>query len=281
VVRLQRSLLAADSGSLPRWGADGIYGAETTAAVSAWIEHHPSWHGAALDELRPRLVRAILGIVEGCDISGYQVAAGLDWAAAREAGLGFAFVKISEGRRATQSAVHHVVRARAAAPEICLGGYAYGRVGSPPRAQAVVAADAALELELPVLALDLEDWAQGVSARQTIAWALAWAAVVEARMGRPPVLYVQPSYHRYRLAGGADLARLPLWHAGGWRGEGLPSALDVPTRLTPPWPRVSVWQVMGNRGRVPWYRGGRGAIDRDVYLGTEAELRAFWRAEDH
>jgi GH25 family lysozyme M1 (1,4-beta-N-acetylmuramidase) len=110
-------------------------------------------------------------------------------------------------------------------------------------------------------ALDLErsegaDPCHGRTAAELVAWVREFSATYQALTGRVPVIYVRTDMWQRCLGDDRGIgAGHPLWlfdHEGG------------PGPWPSGWARPTIWQ-----------RGVERGIDRNVWFGTEAALRAF------
>ncbi|MDR4308398.1 glycoside hydrolase family 25 protein [Chelatococcus sambhunathii] len=114
------------------------------------------------------------------------------------------------------------------------------------------------------------DWEESFSGRDMpLAEAEEFVTLIEARLGRPPVIY-GGRHLRERLVGveRSALSRCPLWYA-----RFAPEPKGVP----PLWDRWTFWQYTdGASGPEPHEVAGIGPCDRDLFNGTEAEFYARW-----
>jgi lysozyme len=196
--------------------------------------------------------------VDGIDVSKYQGV--IDWPAVREAGIGFAFIRVSDGLT-DPDPMFAANWAGAAAAGIHRGAYQFFRPLRDPVAQADLLVDAmgprrAGDLP-PVIDVEVSD---GVDRDGLAAAVRVWLARVEARTGRRPLVYT--SAYFWADAVGADLSAYPLWLAQWDR--------DCPT-VPAPWPDWVFWQT-SSTGRVA---GIEGDVDTDVFHGDLAALQAF------
>jgi lysozyme len=189
----------------------------------------------------------------GIDVSHYQ--GRIDWRAVEAAGIGFAYMKATEGATFTDPMFR---RNWAAAGEtrIVRGAYHRFRAGRDGAAQAnhFLAVVSLRDGHLPPV-LDVES-TDGVSDARLVRGVRAWLAEVERRTGKRPVVYTKPGFRRAHL--GTALDDYPLWIAE--------YGVDSPS--VDPW---HFWQH-SERGRVAGI--GR-AVDLDRFNGSHAELRAL------
>lgn len=196
----------------------------------------------------------------GVDVSHYQ--GRIDWAAVEQAGVGFAFVKATEGT----SFVDHTFRrhwAELGETHILRGAYHRFRPARDAAAQAahfLAVVDVRAGDLPPVLDVEATD---GVSDARLIRGVRTWLQVVEARTGVRPIVYTKPGFRRAHL--GAALDDYPLWISE--YGVEQPSA-----------ERWTFWQH-SEQGRVP---GIEKIVDLDQFNGTHADLQqlAVSRAAD-
>jgi lysozyme len=170
-------------------------------------------------------------MVLGIDVSHYT--GPRDWSGLGRAGIGFAFVKATEGATVSDDLFAQHWRGLHQAGVPC-GAYHYGHPGGDAATQAahfysVVGTLAAEDLQ-PVLDLEVGD---GHLVAQVVGWALAFADAAEAMFGGELILYTG-GFWRNQLGNPtcADLGRRKLWTA---RYGGSPV-------LPRPWSRWSIWQ---------------------------------------
>lgn len=187
----------------------------------------------------------------GVDVSHYQ--GHVDWAAVEEAGVGFAFVKATEGVTYADPTFRRHWEALGETA-ILRGAYHRFRAGRDAEAQAehFLAVVPFREGDLPPV-LDVEA-TDGVSDARLIRGVRAWLRIVEARTGVRPVVYTKPGFRRAHL--GAALDDYPLWIAE--------YGVDSPSHA-----RWTFWQH-SEQGRVP---GIQKIVDLDRFNGTRADLR--------
>ncbi len=187
----------------------------------------------------------------GVDVSHYQ--GHVDWSAVEKAGVGFAFVKATEG---TTYADPTFRRHWAALGETRILRGAYHRFkptrDAAAQAEHFLAVVPVREGDLPPV-LDVEA-TDGVSDARLIRGVRTWLSTVERRTGVRPVVYTKPGFRRAHL--GAALDDYPLWIAE--------YGVDSPSH-----PRWTFWQH-SERGRVP---GIERIVDLDRFNGSHAELR--------
>ena len=196
------------------------------------------------------------------DVSSYDTVD--DWNAARASGLGFAFVRATDGTQFLDP-MFHTYWAGAKAAGVIRGAYQFFRPAEDPIAQADLLLQQIGTIERgdlpPVLDLEVSG---GLAPDAVTAAVHAWVAHVAAAIGRPPIVYAG-LYSWPTLTGGADLTTSPLWVAQ-YTTAPCP---DIPR----PWIQWSFWQDSAT-GSAPGVAGS-GALDLDVFAGTLDELTAF------
>ncbi|HET6232394.1 MAG TPA: glycoside hydrolase family 25 protein [Longimicrobiaceae bacterium] len=144
----------------------------------------------------------------GIDVSHYQ--GRIDWQAAADDGVGFAFVKATEGGRFVDPAF---ARNWAGLREVGIARGAYHRFR--PRLSGIAQADHFLRVvdvtegDLPPV-VDVES-VEGVGDARLVAGVRAWLGEVERRTGVRPIVYTKPGFRRAHL--GTALDDYPLWVA--------------------------------------------------------------------
>lgn len=188
-------------------------------------------------------------MIEGIDVSAYD-------GGIRDAGVGFAIVKVSEGGSLDASAGPHAAQAIAAGD--VLGAYHYLRLAPYAEAQAALFA-ASTPREALFLCLDVEGpELENASSRPTfLAMARAFIAWLHAHDPRPVLLYSSRGTWPGSL--GQD---------GNWVADytGDPNRLFL--RLTGQGVAWLIWQ----------WSGVTGQFDRDRFAGSSADLRDWCAA---
>ncbi|HEV7558291.1 MAG TPA: GH25 family lysozyme [Kofleriaceae bacterium] len=195
----------------------------------------------------------------GIDVSYYQDV--IDWTKVRDAGVAFAFIRVSDSTLVDDPMFE---RNWAAAKKagVLRGAYQFFRPDDDVRAQADLLVDAIARDpgELPPV-IDVE--VDGGKRPDEIAKRVrAWLARVHKRLGVEPIVYTGPAFWRDSV-GGADVGH-SLWIAH--YTEQCPM---VPA----PWTTWTYWQY-SEFGSVP---GIRGRVDLDVFRGTLDELQSSGR----
>jgi lysozyme len=117
-----------------------------------------------------------------------------------------------------------------------------------------------------LLVLDFEANPQGPS--MPLGEAYAFVTHVQAVTGRWPGLY-SGHYIKDLLGTRSDPVLANCWF---WLAQYGPTAVVPPT-----WPAWTLWQYTdGGMGPEPHEVPGIGACDRDLFNGSEAQLRAWW-----
>lgn len=197
------------------------------------------------------VVTAPAAEARGIDVSHYQ--GRIDWRAVAGEGIGFAYVKATEGATFTDPAFARNWSGAAEAG-IARGAYHRFRAGRDAVAQAdhFLSVVAPREGDLPPV-LDVES-TDGASDARLVRGVRAWLAEVERRTGVHPIVYTKPGFRRAHL--GTALDDYPLWIAE--------YGVDSPS--VDPW---HLWQH-SERGRV----AGIGTeVDLDRFNGSRAQLR--------
>jgi lysozyme len=214
----------------------------------------------ALWEAGRYLPPAGVGRPYGIDVSDHN--GDVNWPATRQGGCTFAFIKASEGTGYTPTTFIANWRGSKAAGVI-RSPYHYFHPELPGKDQAdyflqQIASAGGLDLADVHPALDVED-SFGQGAATVEAQLYAFAAEIEARTGRPTIVYTYPYYMRQFLPHISNLVTTsPLWFAS--YGSAPEHYLGQV-----PW---SFWQY-SDQGHVP---GVPVAVDLDVFNGTLAQL---------
>ena len=192
----------------------------------------------------------------GIDVSYYQ--GDIAWSRVRRAGVGFAFIRVSDGATIadTKFAANWSGAKRAG---VLRGAYQFFRPDENPIAQANVLIAELRKRgagELPPV-IDIE--VTGGLPLSTVATnARLWIEHVRSQLGVEPIVYTNPGM--WRWGGATELGRQLLWLAHYTHA--------CPT-VPPPWSRWTFWQYTDN-GRVD---GIDGPVDLDVFDGSPEQLR--------
>ena len=197
----------------------------------------------------------------GIDVSYHQEA--IRWPRVQEAGIQFAFIRVSDGTAVPDPRfVENWAAARRAG--IRRGAYQYFRPDDSATAQAdlLLAALAFDPGELPPV-LDVET-SGGRSPRQIADKIRVWLARVRDQLHVEPIIYTGPEFWRDGVDS-ADFTTQPLW---------LAHYTSICPTVPAPWTRWAFWQY-SETGRVP---GITGRVDLNVFHGTPDQLDDFARA---
>ncbi len=204
--------------------------------------------------------------VHGIDVSRWQ--ASIDWAAAREGGVNFAFVKATEGGDHANDA-HDAMRAGAAAAGVPAGAYHFWyhcRSGAEQARWFLKAAPPRPGSLPPVLDIEWTPFSPTCRdrppAREVRAEAASFLRVVEARYGRPAIVYATPDIWE-----DAELWKLPGNHEYWLRSVAAHPADRYGRR---DW---TFWQYSGT-GIVP---GIAGTTDVNAFRGSPASWARWLR----
>ena len=205
--------------------------------------------------------------VRGPDVSSHQHPSGytIDWAGARVAGAGFAFVKATEGLTYTNPYLASDL-AELAGAQIVRGAYHYARPrpgmeDAVAQANHFVAAAGLLNTvgDLPpVLDLERND---GLAPDELIAWTDAYLTEVARLTGRTPIIYTYPAFWRSSMADTTVFNQYPLWIA----------TYGPQPILVGGWSDYMFWQYTDSGSLA----GMSGAVDMSVFKGSSADLAAL------
>lgn len=213
-------------------------------------------------------------MIEGIDVSDHNtnttlnpvdnIKYPLDWAAIRQAGIDFAFIKATEGAGFAAKTFEYNIN-RAAEQDILVFPYHYFHASIPGRIQAewffrnVKNKYGLKNLGKP--AIDVEE-----SFRQDKTVVLReldnMAKAVEDLFGTTPIVYTYPYYWLRQLGNPLGYGKYPLWYAHYASSIGpLPAS----------WSFWSFWQYTAN-GHVA---GISSVVDRNMWNGTLENLKKF------
>jgi lysozyme len=195
--------------------------------------------------------------VQGVDVSGYQ--GPVDWAAAKAAGIAFAFARVSDGTGYPDTEFATNWPALRAAG-VVRGAYQFFRPAEDPAAQARIflamlsSAGGLRPGDLPpVIDVEVTDDTTDATIQ---AHMQAWVDAMQAGTGRQPIVYASPSF-AWHL--GTGFWSYPLWVAS-W-GVSCPA-------LPAGWSSWTFWQ----KSDVGTVQGIAGAVDLDEFDGSFGDL---------
>ena len=200
-------------------------------------------------------------VTKGIDVSYYQ--GSINWTTVANAGIKFAFIRVSDG-----TGFHDPKFASywsgAANAGIIRGAYQFFRPAQSVSGQANLLISALgghyTPGDLPPV-LDVED-AGGESAATVASKIRQWVDQVKQTLGVDPIIYTGKYFWRDQVGGPTSFAGNPLWIA-----QYTSLCPDLPS----PWTRWTFWQNT-ETGSVP---GISGQMDLDQFNGTLADLQAF------
>jgi lysozyme len=195
----------------------------------------------------------------GVDVSVYQ--SKTNWNSVASSGVGFAFIKATEGRGAKNTAFAQEWPAAQAAG-LVRSPYHYFVPTDDPHAQATFFLNTVGELSDTDLApmFDLEI-TNGMRASTVLANAQAWLDDVEAATGRIPIIYTNASFFN-QLGNPAGFDRYPLYVSD--------YQVNCP-KVPLPWTNWTFWQHTGS-GKTT---GIPGQVDLDMFNGSIDDLGTF------
>jgi lysozyme len=194
--------------------------------------------------------------VQGIDVSHYQGT--INWASVKNSGKAFAICKATEGTTFTDSKFATNWAGMKSAGLI-RGAYHFGRPGTDPVVQANKFCDVVRPTSGDLqMVLDIET-TDGKSPRQVRSWIVAFLNRIQARTGRPGIIYTGFYFWRDSAGNGSNL-NCPLW---------LAAYTSSPTNYVPAaWSTWSFWQYTSS-GSVP---GISGNVDRNAWNGSLTAL---------
>ena len=190
----------------------------------------------------------------------------IDLAAAKAGGIVAVIHKATEGA-GVQDAEYADRREQARELGLLWGAYHYAS-GASVSDQVANFLQQALPEDGDLVALDWESSTSGPD--MTLEQAQRFAQMIFAELGRWPAIY-GGRLLRETIGSSHDevLSNCPLWYS---RYASAP--IGVPTHT---WPQLTLWQYTdGNAGPPPHKSPGTGRCDRNIFMGTEDELRTQW-----
>lgn len=199
--------------------------------------------------------------VQGIDVSKWQGT--IDWARVKDAGVEYAFIRVSDGV-ASRDGKFAANWAGAKANGILRGAYQFFRPAQNIQTQAQLMIDAIggtyTPGDLPPV-IDVE--ADGGLSPATVAARIkTWVDKVEGATGVKPIVYTGKYFWRDEVGGPTDYVDHALWIA-----QYTSLCPDLPA----PWPSWTFWQYT-DRGRVD---GITGPVDMNRFNGTLDDLKVF------
>lgn len=206
-------------------------------------------------------VCAVGTVTKGIDVSYYQGT--IDWTQVANAGMKFAFVRVSDGLGFKDPKfASYWAGARSAG--LIRGTYQFFRPAQNVQMQADLLINAIggtyTPGDLPPV-LDVEDTG-GLGASTVAARVRSWVDYVKSRLGVDPIVYTGKYFWRDQVGGPTSFANNPLWIA-----QYTSLCPDLPA----PWTKWTFWQN-SSAGHVA---GISGNVDTDQFNGTLDELQAF------
>jgi lysozyme len=193
---------------------------------------------------------------QGIDVSHYQGT--VNWAAVRQAGCSFAFIKATDGLTVVDP-MFQQNWTQAQQAGLLRGAYHFFRANDDPQDQAnffCTTVGSPGELP-PVLDVEINS---GVSNSQVISGIEIWLQAVESWAGCRPILYTSPGF--WDSLGTSSFGAYPLWVA-----EYGVSAPKIPSG----WESWTFWQY-SQGGSIS---GISGNVDLDYFSGTLEDLRTL------
>ncbi len=201
---------------------------------------------------------------KGIDVSKWQGT--IDWARVKNAGIAFAFIRVSDGANSHDSKfASNWANARAAG--VIRGAYQFFRPAQSVTAQADLLLDAIggsyTPGDLPPV-IDVESNG-GLSPTTVASRVRQWVDRVQAALGVTPIVYTGKYFWRDEVGSPASFESSPLWIA-----QYTSLCPDLPG----PWSKWTFWQYTSS-GSVS---GIAGHVDTNRFNGTLADLHAFVNA---
>jgi GH25 family lysozyme M1 (1,4-beta-N-acetylmuramidase) len=212
------------------------------------------------DNLRAR-VCATGTTTQGIDVSYYQ--GNINWTSVKNAGIKFAFLRVSDGT-GFKDPKFATYWAQAKAAGLIVGTYQFFRPSQDVVAQADILINALggsyTPGDLPPV-IDVEADG-GLSPATVAARVRTWVDRVKLKLGVDPIVYTGKYFWRDEVGGPTSFVGNPLWIA---------QYTNLCPDLPAPWAKWTFWQNT-DKGSVA---GISGPVDMDKFNGTLAELQAF------
>jgi GH25 family lysozyme M1 (1,4-beta-N-acetylmuramidase) len=206
------------------------------------------------------LAASALAYADGIDVSHHQ--GPITWSKVDSAGIGFAFMKATEGATYADPTLH-VNWSGAEKEGIYRGAYHFAR---PSLAAGSAAQQASFYVskvgsfsdkgDLPPV-LDLEATG-GLGVTSLTTWVSTWLSAVERSTGRAPIIYVSPSFWESSMGNSTSFHHYPLWVAHYASKPRVPGG----------WSTWTFWQHTSS-GSVS---GITGNVDMNIFNGSAARL---------
>jgi lysozyme len=250
---------------LPRGGFRLLFLAAAALALASCASNNAVVLGDAKPHPGVALARALP--VHGIDVSKWQ--GKIDWASVRDAGTQFAFIKATEGGdHFDERFLENWVGAKKAG--VPRGAYHFMFWCRPAEQQAawfrkiVPAEPGAMP---PVLDVEWNGESKlcpgKISRAKALGMIRTMLHAMEAHTGKRPIIYTDITFHEDILEG--ELLDYPHWVRS--------TAAEPHQRYADR--RWTMWQYT-TTGRVP---GVKGAVDRNVFYGSEDDWMAFLQAD--
>ena len=194
--------------------------------------------------------------IQGVDVASYQGYP--NWTSVKNSGKTFVFNKATEGTTYTNP-YFATNWARIKAAGLIRGAYHYARPNTDPVTQANFFCNTVQPISGDLqMMLDLEV-TDGRTPSQVRAWTVSFINRIQARTGRPGIIYTGFYFWRDRAGNGSNL-NCPLF---------LAAYVTNPSAYVPAaWPFYTFWQYTST-GSVP---GISGNVDRDAFNGSMTGL---------
>jgi len=207
----------------------------------------------------PHIVAKSTGIY-GIDVSHHQ--GQIDWRKAKQAGVSFAYLKASEGRKFIDPCfTQNWLGTKQAG--VVRGAYHFFHANIDPIEQAKNFIQQVQPLLTgfalpPALDIEYTPNMNSVTAIELMAKAKQWLEYVEHALGVTPIIYTSQSFWEDYIGNNPVFAKYPLWLAAAMRQPGPPSS----------WQEWTFWQF-SPRGQVP---GIMTAVDLNYFGGNKKEF---------
>ncbi|MFZ6743972.1 glycoside hydrolase family 25 protein [Undibacterium sp. JH2W] len=199
--------------------------------------------------------------VQGIDVSHYQGT--VNWTAVKNAGIGYAFAKATDGNTYVDTQFQ-TNWAGIKAAGLLRGAYHFYESNDDPVTQAnnfIKTVGSLATGDLPPV-IDIEAYKGDFGSTTLVANVQTWLNTVEQALGCTPMIYTGPSFWNQYMNN--SFSRYALWVAQyGVTQPKLPNG----------WSKWTFWQN-SESGTVA---GVTGNVDTDIFAGSMADLQAFAR----